>query len=177
MVKLLHFQRSAIEPVGIVATVSINATMYKNNPRSAGVMVPVDIAQPPWYKNTQLPLPMSGSPTGSVRPIPAKLNPPKASGKPTRKNATKPNAKIAKLVLTTCAACFARVNPVSTSANPACMKMTSIAPMTTHNRLSCVPRISTSDCIAAFFLCTNSNETRNVGDPNLSVTDLSCGCG
>jgi hypothetical protein len=69
------------------------------------------------------------------------------------------------------------VKPVSTSANPACMKMTSIAPMTTHNRLSCVPRISTSDCIAAFFLCTNSNETRNVGDPNLSVTDLSCGCG
>ncbi len=41
---------------------------------------------------------------------------------------------MAKFVLTTWAACLARQNPVSTSANPACMKMTSAAPMTIHVR-------------------------------------------
>ena len=46
-----------------------------------------------------------------------------------KKNATNPRPNTAKFVLTTCAACFARQNPVSTSAKPACMKMTSTAPM------------------------------------------------
>ena len=41
---------------------------------------------------------------------------------------------MAKLVLTTWAACFARQNPVSTSAKPACMKITSTAPITIHSR-------------------------------------------
>ena len=52
-----------------------------------------------------------------------------------KKNPTKPRPKMAKFVLTTWAACLARQNPVSTRANPACMKMTSTAPMTTHSRL------------------------------------------
>ena len=43
---------------------------------------------------------------------------------------------MAKFVLTTCAACFARQNPVSTSANPACMKITRTAPMMIHRLLS-----------------------------------------
>ena len=47
---------------------------------------------------------------------------------------------MAKFVLTTCAACLARQNPVSTSAKPACMKMTSTAPMTTHSRLTGIDR-------------------------------------
>ena len=55
--------------------------------------------------------------------------------KPTKKNATKPRPKMAKLVLTTWAACLARQKPVSTSAKPACMKMTRTAPMTTQSRL------------------------------------------
>ena len=42
---------------------------------------------------------------------------------------------MAKFVLTTCAACLARQKPVSTSANPACMKMTRTAPITTHSML------------------------------------------
>jgi hypothetical protein len=46
---------------------------------------------------------------------------------------------MAKFVDTTCAACLARQNPVSTSAKPACMKMTRIAPMTTQSRLIWVP--------------------------------------
>ncbi len=46
---------------------------------------------------------------------------------------------MAKFVLTTWAACLARQNPVSTSAKPACMKMTSTAPTTTHNRLTLIP--------------------------------------
>ena len=43
---------------------------------------------------------------------------------------------MAKFVLTTWAACLARQKPVSTSAKPACMKMTRTAPITTHSRLS-----------------------------------------
>ncbi len=43
---------------------------------------------------------------------------------------------MAKFVLTTWAACLARQKPVSTRANPACMKITRIAPMTTHSMLS-----------------------------------------
>ena len=42
---------------------------------------------------------------------------------------------MAKFVHTTWAACLARQKPVSTSAKPACMKITSTAPMTTHSRL------------------------------------------
>src|SRR2546423_11724615 len=42
---------------------------------------------------------------------------------------------MAKFVDTTWAACLARQNPVSTRANPACMKITRTAPMTTHSML------------------------------------------
>ena len=59
--------------------------------------------------------------------------PPNASGNPTKKKPMNPRPKMAKFVLTTCAACLARQKPVSTSANPACMKMTRIAPITTHS--------------------------------------------
>ena len=52
----------------------------------------------------------------------------------------KPRPKMAKFVLTTWAACLARQKPVSTRANPACMKMTRTAPMTTQSMLSCPPR-------------------------------------
>lgn len=55
---------------------------------------------------------------------------------PIRKKATNPSPKIAKFVLTTWAACFARQKPVSTRAKPACMKMTSTAPMTIQRLLS-----------------------------------------
>ena len=58
---------------------------------------------------------------------------PKARGKPTRKKPMKPSPKMAKFVLTTWAACLDRQKPVSTRANPACMKMTRMAPMTTHS--------------------------------------------
>ena len=62
-------------------------------------------------------------------------NPPNASGKPMKKKPMKPRPKMAKFVLTTWAACLARQKPVSTRAKPACMKMTRIAPMTTHSML------------------------------------------
>ncbi len=67
-----------------------------------------------------------------------------------RKYATKPTPKTAKLVLTTCAACFARQNPVSTSAKPACMKMTSTAPITTHNKLMGIERSGAGVCPASW---------------------------
>ena len=57
-------------------------------------------------------------------------------GNPTKKNATNPSPKTAKFVLTTWAACFALQNPVSTSAKPACMKITSTAPMMIQRLLS-----------------------------------------
>ena len=47
---------------------------------------------------------------------------------------------MAKFVLTTCAACLARQKPVSTSAKPACMKITSTAPMTIQSRFKLTPR-------------------------------------
>ena len=43
---------------------------------------------------------------------------------------------MAKFVDTTWAACLARQKPVSTKANPACMKMTSTAPITTQSRFT-----------------------------------------
>ena len=46
---------------------------------------------------------------------------------------------MAKFVLTTWAACLARQKPVSTSAKPACMKITRTAPRTTQSRLTCWP--------------------------------------
>ena len=52
-----------------------------------------------------------------------------------KKKPMKPRPKMAKFVLTTWAACLARQKPVSTRANPACMKMTRIAPITTHSML------------------------------------------
>ncbi len=60
-----------------------------------------------------------------------------------KKKPMKPRPKMAKFVLTTCAACLARQKPVSTRANPACMKMTRIAPITTHSMLRLPP---TSRC-------------------------------
>ena len=65
-----------------------------------------------------------------------KLYPLNMRGKPTTKNATNPSPKMAKFVLTTWAACFARQNPVSTRAKPACMKITSTAPMMIQRLLS-----------------------------------------
>jgi hypothetical protein len=90
--------------------------------------------QPPFQRKTQLPDPMKASPTGLLIPKIGALKPPNISGYPTRKKATNPSPKIAKFVDITCEACFALVNPVSTSANPACMKITSTAPITTQSR-------------------------------------------
>ena len=88
-----------------------------------------DIAHPPCHRKIQLPLPSRLWPRATPWPSPkyaCMSKPPKASGYPTRKNPMKPRPKMAKFVLTTWAACLARQNPVSTSANPACMKMTRI---------------------------------------------------
>ena len=81
--------------------------------------------------------PISGLPTGAPRPpkYPVMSRALSDSGKPMRKKPTKPRPKMAKFVLTTWAACLARQKPVSTRANPACMKMTRIAPITTHSML------------------------------------------
>ena len=51
---------------------------------------------------------------------------------------------MAKFVLTTWAACFARQKPVSTRANPACMNTTRTAPMMTQSRLTWMPRSVTA---------------------------------
>ena len=56
----------------------------------------------------------------------------------------KPRPKTAKFVETTCDACLARQKPVSTRANPACMKITRTAPMTTQRRFNWMPRSVTA---------------------------------
>ena len=76
-------------------------------------------------------------PSGTVKP-------PNISGHPTRKKPTNPRPKMAKFVLTTWAACLARQKPVSTRANPACMKITRTAPMTTQSRFVWMPRSVTA---------------------------------
>ncbi len=59
---------------------------------------------------------------------------------------------MAKFVLTTCAACLARQKPVSTSAKPACMKMTRTAPITTQRRLIGIDRSGAGDPVS----CANA---------------------
>lgn len=56
---------------------------------------------------------------------------------------------MAKLVDTTCAACLARENPVSTRAKPACMNMTNTAPITIHSRFICWPMAATGSLSCA----------------------------
>ena len=73
-------------------------------------------------------------------PTAGTVKPPNISGQPIRKNPTKPRPKMAKFVETTWAACLARQKPVSTRANPACMKITRMAPRITQSRLTWVPR-------------------------------------
>ena len=134
-----QFQRSAIEPVGIVAVVSMKATMYRNIAATGAAFLRLCrlvSAKPPCQRNTQFPLPISGPPVEESSPkAPEKLKPPNMKAYPTRKNPTKPRPNTAKFVETTCAACLARQKPVSTRANPACMKMTRTAPMTTQSML------------------------------------------
>ena len=67
---------------------------------------------------------------------------------------------MAKFVDTTCAACFARQNPVSTSAKPACMKMTSTAPRITQSRFTWTPSAAAASsplvCAPAGAAATNT---------------------
>ena len=93
----------------------------------------------PFHRKTQLPLPIRAEPGASKsrRLVP---NPPNMSGKPIRKKATNPRPKMAKFVDTTWAECLARQNPVSTKAKPACMKITSTAPISTNNMFMLTPR-------------------------------------
>ena len=70
--KAFHFHRSAMAPVGIVATVSMKATMYRKKPMTAAppavTMALPDRAKPPCHRKTQLPLPMRASPSGALYP-------------------------------------------------------------------------------------------------------------
>src|SRR5262245_25208547 len=63
---------------------------------------------------------------------------------------------MAKLVLTTWAACLARQKPVSTRAKPACMKITRTAPMVTHRMLVAIPRPSAVDVSGGVLLVAHA---------------------
>lgn len=65
-----HFQRSAIEPVGMVAVVSMKATMYRKKPATAAPPAePMSVrANPPFQTKTQSPKLTSASPTGAPYP-------------------------------------------------------------------------------------------------------------
>ncbi len=73
MMNDLNFHRSAIEPVGIVAVVSMKATMYKKKAMMAPLFTRSPAlkalpAQPPCQRNTQSPLPISELPAAWVKP-------------------------------------------------------------------------------------------------------------
>ena len=70
---------------------------------------------------------------------------------------------MAKFVDTTWAACLARQKPVSTSAKPACMKITRTAPMTIQSRLTCWPR---SVVGVGLLLGEGRPGERQAGDPD-----------
>ena len=77
------------------------------------------------------------------RPIkPPSASSPLMSPKPSTRNATVPTQKSIRFFMMMLPAFFARVKPVSTMANPACMKNTSTAP-TMYHRLSAPMNIAT----------------------------------
>ena len=65
--KLFHFQRSAMEPVGMVAVVSMKATMYRKKAEQRRRGVVTDVGPSPCHRNAQLPLPISGVERASAR--------------------------------------------------------------------------------------------------------------
>ena len=56
--------------------------------------------------------------------MPVPFMPPHMKAKPQMKNPSMPSPYTMKFIDMVCAAFFARMRPVSTSANPACMNMT-----------------------------------------------------
>src|SRR5262245_52977947 len=89
--KLPHFHRSAIAPVGIVAVVSMKATMYRNQASTPASIPAPESAQPPFHRNTQFPSPIRALPTGAPRPpkYPDTSTALSDKGNPMRKNPMK----------------------------------------------------------------------------------------
>ena len=63
------------------------------------------------------------------------LKPPHMSAKPQTKKPNMPSAYTMKFIDIVCAAFLARIRPVSTSAKPACMKMTRKPATSTQTKL------------------------------------------
>jgi hypothetical protein len=123
------FVRSAIAPEAIVTAVAANTAWKKNvvatlSPPSAGI-----VRSAPDRKNMSLP--MKSPPPG-----------PKAKAKPTAKKAMMPMSASERFLAKMLTTFFERVNPASTSANPACMKNTRQPAMNTH-------MLSSTACTAA----------------------------
>ena len=136
-----HFHRSAIAPVGIVA-VGVHERHHveeeRRDRRRCSATPPRSSApKPPFQRNTQF----AGADERVRRSALSKPKQPGVAvaaeherrsrrGRRRRSRGRRWRSSCS----TTCAACLARQKPVSTSAKPACMKITSTAPMTTHSR-------------------------------------------
>ena len=125
-----NLNRSAIAPVGIVAVASMNTSWKKKNAR-----IPTSYACPVRKK------PECEMTCHSPRwaPLPSGVIPnagfdtePNINAYPHTNHPTVPNAKMTRFIIIVCAAFLARVNPVSTSAKPACMKRTKTPPVINH---------------------------------------------
>src|SRR6266850_5576500 len=135
----LNFQRSAIDPVGMVAVVSIKTIWNKkraNTPTSYTELLRKYPAEP------RIPnvLPKSSIVISLVRPgvppsAPREPTPPNIKAKPQIQNPSMPNAYTKKFMAIVCATFFALVNPVSTIANPACINITRNPVMSVHMML------------------------------------------
>ena len=112
-----NFVRSAIEPETIVADVA-QKTVWKMTYASAGY--------PASSATSQCCMKKSGVPMIPPTSVP------NMSEKPMIQNAIVPMDRSMRFFMTIFPAFFARVNPVSTIANPGCMKKTRAAPKRTH---------------------------------------------
>ena len=108
----MNFVLSAIAPETIVAAVAQNTKLNTNNDQSV------------FAKSNSGPFKIGNHP---IKPCPASL--PQSNAYPTNKNATVPKQKSIKFFIMMFPAFFARVNPASTIAKPACMKNTNAAPI------------------------------------------------
>ncbi len=148
----LNLVRSAMAPDTIVAAVAAKATWkMKNVGRLRLPQVPSGHSA--GFRNQPL-VPMKSLPE------------PKAKAKPTAPNTSTPTTKSIRFFIMMLATLLARVSPASTSANPACMKITSTAAISTQmlSRMACTLSAasgsSTSCAMAGALSATTLNATR-----------------
>src|SRR5713101_3332542 len=127
-----NFQRSAMEPVTMVPAVSMKTswknhsdmtpTSYELPARNQPLVPNIPQSSPP---NVTMPSRTPDPPRVPIPGPPIELIPPNINANPVKNQPTPATAKMTKFIIIVWAAFLARVNPVSTSANPDWKKSTS----------------------------------------------------